>query len=286
MAKNQSLLGRLRRRVWPSRPRVAVIRLRGTIGERTYRHSMSLNNLNPLLERAFDIGSLVAIALEINSPGGSPVQAAMIAERIRILAEQKNIPILAFIEDVAASGGYWLACAADEIFANTMSVIGSIGVISSGFGYHELLEKWGIKRRIYTAGDRKVLLDPFQPETPEDVTRLQNLQTDIHQIFKDMVRNRRGKALNGSEELIFSGEIWTGRQALELGLIDGIDNIHQHLRQRFGEKVQLRPIKEERSWLSRLGIDVELIAQKSAIALVETGYATIEESVSRQRHRL
>jgi len=180
----------------------------------------------------------------VNSPGGFPVQSTLIAKRIRDLAQERQVPVLAFCEDVAASGGYWLACAADEIFAQESSVIGSIGVISSGFGFQEAIAKLGIERRLYTAGEKKSLLDPFQPEKPEDVKRLEALQSDIHASFMDLVRSRRGKRLKGDEKDVFSGAFWTGRRALELGLVDGIGDLRTVLRDRFGDKVRVTATAE------------------------------------------
>jgi signal peptide peptidase SppA len=233
-------------------PVVAVIRLTGTIGSMgRLRTGLSLASLAGVIERAFSLYNLKAVALAINSPGGSPVQSALIYKRIRSLATEKDIPVLAFIEDVSASGGYWLACAGDEIFANESSVVGSIGVISSGFGFPQLLERFGIERRVHTTGKRKSALDPFRPEDPGDVKRLKALQADIHESFKEVVRARRGAHLKAPEKDLFSGEFWSGRKALELGLIDGIDDLRTVLRERYGEKVCLQLIARERTWARR-----------------------------------
>ena len=233
-------------------PTVSVIRLYGVIGQLgPLRSGLTLKTLAAVIERAFRHKNLKAVALAVNSPGGSPVQSALIYNRIRALAEEKNVPILVFAEDVAASGGYWLACAGDEIFANENSIIGSIGVISAGFGFTGLIDKVGVERRVHTSGDRKSTLDPFKPESPEDVERIKKIQVDIHDSFKDLVRRRRGKKLKTSEKELFSGEFWTGKRALEYGLIDGIGDLRAVVRDRFGEKVRLRVVERERGWLKR-----------------------------------
>jgi signal peptide peptidase SppA len=237
------------------RPEVAVLRLSGVIGGfGPLRSGMSLASVEPLLERAFALPRLKAVALVINSPGGSPSQSALIAKRVRDLAREKDTPVLAFCEDVAASGGYWLACAADEIFVQPTSVVGSIGVITSGFGFPELMDKLGVERRVYTAGEHKSTLDPFKPENPEDVARLKALQAELHEVFKDMVRDRRGQRLRAEEDLLFSGEFWAGGKAVELGLADSLGELRQVLRERFGKRVRLRRIQGPRRLLRRLGL--------------------------------
>jgi len=215
------------------------------------RTGLSLARLAPQIERAFAVPRVKAVALSINSPGGSPVQSSLIARRIRQLASEKNVPVVAFAEDVAASGGYWLACAADEIYADASSILGSIGVIASSFGFAEAIERIGVKRRIYTAGEHKSMLDPFQPENADDVERLKAIQAEIHEGFQAWVRERRGDRLRGTPAELFSGEFWTGKRALELGLIDGIDDLRSAMRRRFGDDVRLRVIGGERSWLRR-----------------------------------
>ncbi len=242
-------------RLLPPRPVVAVLRLEGTIMAREGglgRRSLSLRGLADQIERAFGLDGLVAVALVINSPGGSPAQSALIQGRIRQFAAEKNVPVLAFAEDVAASGGYWLALAADEIFATEGSIIGSIGVISAGFGFTEVLKRFGVERRVYTAGEHKGMLDPFQPEDPDDVARLKALHIDLHDSFKSIVRSRRGARLKEDPEL-FSGAIFTGPQALARGLIDGIGEVRGVLRERFGDTVRLAPIPPRSSggWLRR-----------------------------------
>lgn len=234
-----------------SDPVVAVVRLSGAIGM-PGRGSLSDTTLAPVLDKAFRRGKPVAVALEINSPGGSPVQSSLIGARIRALAEEYDIPVIAFVEDVAASGGYWLAAAADEIFADDSSVLGSIGVISSGFGAHVFLARQGVERRVHTAGQSKSMLDPFQPEKEEDVARLKVLLEDIHTNFKDHVTARRGDKLDPNKDL-FTGDVWLARRALDLGLIDGIGHLRPTLRARFGDKVKFRRYGARRSFWSRLG---------------------------------
>jgi serine protease SohB len=238
---------------WRERPPVVpVVRLAGIIGGPALRgRGMTLAGINPTLERAFKVKGAKAIALAINSPGGSPVQSSLITERIRALAAEKELEVLAFVEDVGASGGYWLALAGDEIFADASSILGSIGVIHQSFGLQEVIARLGIERRVHTAGERKGLLDPFRPQDPEDVRRLNELLRAIHQGFKDEVRARRGERLKGADEELFDGQIWTGRQALDCGLIDGLGTLHTVLRARFGDKVRLPMVATRRSWWQR-----------------------------------
>jgi serine protease SohB len=247
------LLERLQLR--PRPPVVPVVRLSGVIGGMpgpSLRGSgLSHAALNPALERAFKTRGAKAVALAINSPGGSPVQSALIAARIRALAAEKKLPVLAFIEDVGASGGYWLALAGDEIFADASSIVGSIGVIHASFGLHEAAQRLGIERRIHTAGAQKGLLDPFEPQDPEDVERLRTILHDVHASFKAMVRERRGVRLGAADEDVFEGQIWTGRAAQEIGLIDGLGSLHGVLQQRFGDKVRLPQIAGARPWWQR-----------------------------------
>ncbi len=236
-------------------PVVAVLRLAGVISAMPVRLRAAALNLAELaapIERAFAMPGVKAVALAINSPGGSPVQAALIARRIRALAEEKDVPVYAFAEDVAASGGYWLACAADEIYADPNSIVGSIGVVSAGFGFAELLQRIGVERRTHVQGDRKLLLDPFVPEKPEEVERLEAIQKDIYESFKDAVRERRGERLaKRKSRVIFSGEVWTGKRALELGLVDGLGDLRSVMRARYGDEVRLRLVGARRSWVRR-----------------------------------
>jgi signal peptide peptidase SppA len=250
------MLGWIRERLLRRGPVVPVVSLTGVIvaGSRLGGRGLSIESVAPILRRAFNMGGAKAVALSINSPGGSPVQSALIGARIRLHAKEKNIPVIAFVEDVAASGGYWLACAADEIVADPNSIVGSIGVISAGFGFQDLLARIGVERRMHTSGERKSMLDPFQPEKAEDVERLKRLQAEIHDDFKRWVRERRGAKLRGTDGELFSGEFWTGRRALEMGLIDGMGNLREVLQARYGEKVRLPMISPRRGLLSRVGI--------------------------------
>ncbi len=264
-------------------PTVPVIRLSGVIassGGLLSGRSLSIDSVAPLLKRAFEMRGAKAVALAINSPGGSPVQSALIAQRIRLHAAEKNLPVIAFVEDVAASGGYWLACAADEIIVDPSSIVGSIGVISAGFGFQELIARHGIERRVHTSGERKAMLDPFRPENPEDVERLKRLQAEIHEGFKDWVRERRGRLLKADEAALFNGEFWTGKRGLELGLADSLGELRATLQARYGAEVRLPVIGPRRRLLSRFGL---------AAGLDEIGPATIaavEERLHRQRFGL
>ncbi len=233
-------------------PVVAVVPLRGVIGGiGPFRRGLALPTLAGPLERAFRLADVKAVALAVNSPGGAAVQSALIATRIRALADEHKVPVLAFAEDVAASGGYWLATAADEIYADESSIIGSIGVISASFGFPDALRRLGIERRVYTAGDHKNPLDPFLPERPDEVEHLKRLQADVHDAFCRQVRARRGDRLKDGDEEIFSGRFWSGRAALERGLIDGLGDLRGILRARFGNKVRLRLIEDGRRWWQR-----------------------------------
>ncbi|MGI9417451.1 MAG: S49 family peptidase, partial [Geminicoccaceae bacterium] len=203
------------------------------------------------IERAFKVRGATAVALAINSPGGSPVQSALIGERIRSLAAEKEIPVIAFVEDVGASGGYWLALAADEIFADQSSILGSIGVISAGFGFVEAMEKLGVERRVYTAGEFKSILDPFRPEDSDGIARLRKILDESHTNFKAEVRERRGERLKGEDADLFEGQVWTGRPALDIGLIDGIGHLHGVLKERFGDDLKLPLVTRPKPWWQR-----------------------------------
>jgi serine protease SohB len=233
-------------------PIVPVVRLAGVIGVVTpLRPGLTVASVARSLERAFKMRHARAVALLINSPGGSPVQSHLIFRRIRELAREHELPVIAFIEDVGASGGYMIACAADEIVCDASSLVGSIGVVGSTFGFDKLIDKLGVERRLYTSGDRKVLLDPFLPEKPEDVRRLKAIQKDIHENFIALVKERRGPKLEGQEKTLFSGEFWTGARAIELGLADAVGDLRSTLRMRFGEKVLTPLVNAERSSLLR-----------------------------------
>lgn len=237
------------------KPVVAVVKLHGVITPTPSplaRGAININTVESALTRAFDHDRLRAVALTVNSPGGAPTQSALVAERIRELAERKKVPVLAFCEDVAASGGYWLACAADEVYAHRSSLIGSIGVVTSGFGLNGLLERVGVERRVYTAGAHKVRLDPFRPEKDEDVEWLKSLQGQLHDQFVDWVRERRGARLTDGEEL-FTGEVWTGAKAKELGLVDGVGNLREVINERYPD-AEVSVAEPKRPLLARLGI--------------------------------
>ena len=246
----------------PKPATVPVIRLQGTIGA----GGRSLNDaaLAPLIERAFARGKPAAVALVINSPGGSAVQSALIGARIRRLADEKGVKVHAFVEDVAASGGYWLACAADDIWVDRSSIVGSIGVIFASFGFPELLARQGIERRVVTAGRSKSFADPFLPQKPEDVDRLKALQGPIHAAFIDHVKARRGVRLNTEADL-FNADIWVGQGAVDVGLADGVDHLVPKLKLLYGDKVRLVPLGQRRSLLQRLG----MAAIDGAISTVE-----------------
>ena len=221
---------------------VPVVRLAGVIGAVTpLRPGMTLAGIAKMLDRAFATRNARAVALLINSPGGSPVQSRQIYLRIRQLAAEKKLPVLVFVEDVAASGGYMIACAGDEIFCDPSSILGSIGVVGGSFGFQELIRKIGVERRLYTAGEHKAMLDPFLPEDPEDVARLKALQREIHAIFIALVKGSRGARLKGADDVLFTGEYWAGEKSVSLGLADKIGDIRSTLRERFGEKV-LTPV--------------------------------------------
>lgn len=229
-------------------PRVALLRLTGLIAARPdpLGGGLSAAGIGPLLERAFAIRRLAAVMLVINSPGGSPVQSSLIAARIRRLAEEKKVPTIAVVEDAAASGGYWVAAAADEIVADPASILGSIGVISAGFGFTEAIARLGIERRLRTAGEEKSFLDPFRPERGEDVARLEDLLARLHEEFKAWVRMRRGARLKAPEETLFSGRFWLGREALALGLADALGDAEGEAKRRFGEKVRIIRLGQRR----------------------------------------
>lgn len=251
----KSLSARLRWPPWaPKGPVVPVVRLAGVIGSgggALRGEGLSLLAVNSSLERAFKAKGAKAVALVINSPGGSPVQSALITERIRALSAEHQLPVLAFIEDVGASGGYWLALAADEIFADANSLVGSIGVISAGFGFVETMKWLGVERRVYTAGESKSLLDPFRSEDPKGVDRLRVILDDAHLNFKETVRSRRGDKLKGTDADLFEGQVWAGKRALENGLIDGLGNLHAVLTERFGDNLKMPLMTKPKPWWQR-----------------------------------
>jgi len=217
---------------------VPVVRLSGLIGAVTpLRPGMSLAGVARVLERAFSVKNAKAVALLINSPGGSPVQSRQIYLRIRQLATEKKLPVLVFVEDVAASGGYMIACAGDEIYCDPSSILGSIGVVGGSFGLQELIKKIGVERRLYTAGEHKAMLDPFLAENPDDVARLKAIQHEIHAIFIDLVKKSRGARLKGADDVLFTGEYWAGETSVSLGLADAVGDLRSTLRARYGDKV-------------------------------------------------
>ena len=232
---------------------VPVVRLSGVIGAVTpLRPGMTLASVAKTLEKAFATKNARAVALVINSPGGSPVQSRQIYLRIRQLAHEKNLQVMVFCEDVAASGGYMIACAGDEIYCDPSSILGSIGVVGGSFGMTELIKKIGVERRLYTAGEHKAMLDPFLPEDPDDVARLKSIQREIHAIFIDLVKKSRGTRLKGADDLLFTGEYWAGETAVSLGLADGIGDLRSTLRARFGDKVSTPVIAPASGMLSGL----------------------------------
>jgi signal peptide peptidase SppA len=258
MSVTEKLAARLPRigdRAGGTKPVVAVVKLHGVITPTPSplsRGTINVNTVESALTRAFDHDRLAAVALVVNSPGGAPTQSALVAERIRELADRKRVPVLAFCEDVAASGGYWLACAADEIYAHRSSLVGSIGVVTAGFGLSGLLERVGVERRVHTVGENKVRLDPFRPEKDEDVAWLASLQTQLHEQFVDWVRDRRGDKLSTADDL-FSGEVWTGSKAVDLGLVDGVGNLRAVITERYPD-AEISVAEPKRPLLARLGL--------------------------------
>ncbi len=256
---------------------VPVVRMRGAImaGGSQFRPALNLASYAPLLDKAFGMKEAPVVAISLNSPGGSPVQSRMIYNRIRQLAEEKNKKVLIFVEDVAASGGYMIALAGDEIIADPTSIVGSIGVVSGGFGFPEMLRKIGVERRVYTAGENKAILDPFQPEKEGDIDYLKSLQLEIHNVFIDMVKLRRGAKLK-DDPTLFSGLFWTGMRGVDLGLVDGLGDMKDVLRRRYGEKVKLQLISGSRSLFGKKVPGVDLSANAIA-ASAASGLAEVAE---------
>ena len=238
------------------KPLVSVLRFEGIIQSSARMRSSSLSDaaMAALIERAFKKGKPRAVAVVVNSPGGSPVQSSMIGARIRRMSTETKTPVYAFVEDLAASGGYWIAAAADSIFVDSCSIVGSIGVISSSFGFHGLLGKSGIERRLYTSGEEKSLLDPFLPQKPEDVVRLREVQSQIHEAFIDHVKACRGQRLKSDD--LFTGRFWLGQQAVELGLVDGIGHLGPKMKEMFGEKVKFRNYARKRKFIPDFGAQI------------------------------
>jgi signal peptide peptidase SppA len=249
----ERLIELLPARLRPGIAVVPVVRLSGVIGAVTpLRPGMSLAGVAKTLERAFEMKNAKAVALTINSPGGSPVQSRQIYVRIRQLAAEKKLPVLVFVEDVAASGGYMIACAGDEIFCDPSSIMGSIGVVGGAFGFQDLIKKIGVERRLYTAGAHKAMLDPFLPENPDDVARVKALQREIHAIFIALVKQSRGSRLKGTDDVLFTGEYWAGETSVSLGLADAIGDLRSTLRARYGDKVLMPVIAPATGMLSSL----------------------------------
>ncbi|WP_298964873.1 S49 family peptidase [uncultured Methylobacterium sp.] len=275
------LPGRLGRKA----PVVPVVRLSGAIGAVSpLRQGLSLGQCAPALERAFAMPGAVAVALVINSPGGSAAQSHLIHRRIRALAAETALPVLAFVEDVAASGGYMIACAADEIVCDPASLVGSIGVVSSGFGFQELIARLGIERRVHTTGPSKAMLDPFRPEDPADIARLKGIQAEIQALFSGLVRARR-PGLKGDDSELFSGAVWTGQQGVALGLVDALGDLRGVVRGRFGEAVEIRVVEQVRG-----GLLARLLRRKEpgavGLAAMDGVLAAVEERAAWARYGL
>lgn len=249
--KIEQLFGYLHK-LFKTKPVVSVLTLSGIIGKISqYKQGLNIGILNDIIERAFSFKKLKAVCLVINSPGGSPVQSELISNRIIQLAKEKKVPVYCFVEDVAASGGYWLACAADEIYASKSSIIGSIGVISNSFGFHEAINKIGVERRVYTEGKNKSILDPFQPVKPNDVKIIKDVQKQIHDHFIDYVKNRRAGKLTQDDSILFTGEFWGGEKAKDFGLIDGINDMYSFIRYKYGKNIAIEYITLKQSWFRK-----------------------------------
>ncbi|WP_417708563.1 S49 family peptidase [Roseibium aggregatum] len=269
------------------KPVIPVVRLSGAIGGGgPLRSGLSLATASIPLEKAFSMKKAPAVALVINSPGGSPVQSRLIFKRIRDLAKENEKDVLVFVEDVAASGGYMIALAGDEIFVDPSSIVGSIGVVAAGFGFTEMIKKIGVDRRVYTAGEKKVTLDPFQPEVPEDIEYIKSLQLEIHETFIDMVKSRRGDVLSNDPDL-FSGKFWTGRTGVELGLVDAIGDLRGVIKERFGDKAEPKLISAPRGLLGRkAGVGVGLGKGRLLEGIGDELISSVEERAMWMRYGL
>lgn len=235
-----------------SKKQITVLRLCGVIGKASSMKSgLSIESVNELIEKAFENPKTCAVCLAVNSPGGSPVQSELIASRIINLSKEKEIPVYTFVEDVAASGGYWLACAGREIYVSKASILGSIGVISSGFGFQDAINKLGIERRVYSEGKNKSILDPFQPAKAGDVKIIKQLQKQIHEHFINYIKERRAGKLTQDDEILFNGEFWAGQTAVDFGLADGIDDMYSFIKRNFGDEVKIEYIASKQPWLKR-----------------------------------
>lgn len=241
---------------------VNVINLEGIIGQIGLKQGLTISSLNKHIEKAFEGKNIKAVVININSPGGSPVQSELISKRIVQLSKQKEIPVIAVIEDIAASGGYWLACSASEIIAAENALLGNLGVKFSGFGFNKVIENFGIDRRVYTQGDSKALLDPFLPEKPEDVKMILKVQSYVYENFKKQVHFGREGKLKIEDTELFSGAIWSGRQALEIGLVDKIGDLYSEMQERFGLEVEINIVNQEKSWFKKkLGLTLDFLVQ-------------------------
>ena len=254
-------------------PVIACVSLNGVIGKDSKLSSgINFDNVSPILKRAFNTKKVKAVSITINSPGGSPVQSELIYNYIRELSVEKKIPVYTFAQDVAASGGYWLLLSGDEVYAHNSSIIGSIGVIFSGFGFVDLIKKIGVERRIYTEGKNKAILDPFLPEENENIEILKDAQRDIYEGFKYLVKSRRVGKLKESEEKLFTGAFWSGKKSAELGLVDGICDMRSKMKEKFGDKVEIKKITIKKGLLK------SFFSEKSP--LVDSLFSKLEERIS------
>ena len=249
-----------------NKPVVPVVRLNGVISSEPKPGRINIENVNPILEKAFEDKKAVAVAIVINSPGGSPVQSRLVGNRIRELANKNEKKVFVFVEDVAASGGYFIAVVADELFADPSSIVGSIGVIMAGFGFEKAIEKIGVTRRIYTAGKNKSTLDPFMPEKKSDIDRIKGFEDDIHKVFIDYVKQHRGDKLVGSDDELFTGEWWPAMRGVDLGLVDALGDMHTILRERYGDDVVVKPVKAKKSLFSMPNIGLNKASISADIA--------------------
>ena len=283
--------------VWPldkiftPKPVVSVLSLSGIIGKAGVGKGsgMTFLNMRQNIEDAFNVSKAQAVCLLIDSPGGSPVQSEMIASRIIELSKEKEIPVYSFVQDIAASGGYWLACAGEEIYASKSSIVGSIGVISAGFGFTDAIAKLGIERRVISQGKNKSVLDPFKPTQKKDVEIINKLQKQVHQHFIDHVKTRRPGKLTQDDNILFNGDFWSGEIARDFGLIDGIGNMYQVMKERFGPKVKFEYITAKESWLKkRLGLNREQTDFSSEFAanLSEELFQQIDTRYDIQKYKL
>ncbi|MCP5369215.1 MAG: S49 family peptidase [Rickettsiaceae bacterium] len=261
------------------RPVVSVIKLEGVIGKVGLgKIGLTLDSLDELIRKAFNTERVIAVCLVINSPGGSPVQSDLIATRITNLSSKYDIPVYSFVEDMAASGGYWLACAGEEIYVNRSSLIGSIGVVARGFGFAEMIKKIGVERRVYTQGENKSVLDPFTPEKKKDIELITDIQKYVHQHFIDAVKISRHNRLTQSDEILFDGTFWSGQTAVDYGLVDGIDDLYSFINKKFGHHIKIEYIKPKTSWLQKkLNISVNL--QKIANNVADHLLTKIESKI-------